>query len=161
VTIAEEKVSTSTSISETSTDEHKDTLFEMLPLQTRVQSPLMAVKRSSMMRSFERRPEYNVYYPPASLQEILKRITCDHAGPSSPTSKEGEGDEQQRDCVCSVDELFELASVTLDYSNFYGYAPENELSRTMETGAEREDAEGGFIAPEVSAINSLQDSYDE
>jgi len=123
------------------------------------------------MRSFERRPEYNVYYPPASLQGIFSGFTCDNAEqePSVTTStdlsaKEGEGDGpcDGRPRVCSVDELFELASQTLDYSNFYGYAPENEMSktmtRTMETGAaERDDAEGGFLVPEVSALNSLQE----
>eukprot|EP01084_Bolivina_argentea_P249922 418536_1 len=74
------------------------------------------------MRSFEKRPEYITYYPPASLMDVFSNITVDEEE-RSVTVETKNGIKTRID---AVDQLFELASMTLDYSKFYGYTPDYE-----------------------------------
>eukprot|EP01084_Bolivina_argentea_P079565 144312_1 len=95
------------------TEEYKDNLSDYIARD----KPPLAPRSSSFMRSFEKRPEYITYYPPASLQDVFNNITVDEEERSVMVEKK-DGMKQR---ISAVDELFELASMTLDYSNFYGY----------------------------------------
>eukprot|EP01083_Nonionella_stella_P019474 54095_1 len=114
---------TDVSISISETEEYKE--YSLEDETPRVKPRLsLATKSASCMKSFEKRPEYVTYYPPDSLMEAFNNM-------SIVTVNEQYEEEDISDIIAvktrhdEVDQIFELASRTLDYCNFYGYSSDN------------------------------------